>query len=39
LREVPLDILDCREAVLRLWRIAIFRAVFHRVWIDGDVLS
>jgi hypothetical protein len=39
LREVSLDILDCREAVLRLWRIAIFRAVFHRVWIDGDVLS
>jgi len=27
------------EAVLRLWRIAIFRAGFLRVWIDGGVFS
>ena len=27
------------EAVLLLWRIAIFAQVFLRVWIDGDVFS
>jgi len=27
------------EAVLRLWRIAIFRTGFPSVWIDGDVFS
>ena len=27
------------EAVLRLWRIAIFRTGFPWLWIDGDVFS
>jgi hypothetical protein len=27
------------EAVLLLWRIAIFAQVFIRVWIDGGVFS